>query len=73
MEAKSALREIFKEHDQDTIKLYSELLKLEKDNLNNRHENEVIQTILLKIKEDVKWFYSEWEWRTFLGIMENKL
>lgn len=54
MEAKSALREIFKEHDQDTIKLYSELLKLEKDNLNNRHENEVIQTILLKIKEDVK-------------------
>lgn len=54
MDSKNALREIFKNYDPEIIKLYSNLLRLEKESLNNRNENAVIQSILQRIKGDLE-------------------
>lgn len=54
MESKNSLKEIFKSYDREIIELYGTLLKLEKESANNRNDNAVIQTILLKIKGELK-------------------
>lgn len=54
MESKNSLKEIFKNYDPEIIKLYGMLLKLEKESLNNRNDNAIIQTIILRIKGELQ-------------------
>lgn len=53
MDTKETLKEIFLKYNPDLVKLYSDLLILEKESLNNRNQNAVIQSIIQRIRGEL--------------------
>lgn len=53
MQSKETLKEIFQKYDPELIILYRDLLELEKESLNNRNQNAVIQSIVQRIRGEL--------------------
>ncbi len=50
MDTKNTVHEILMSYDPEIRKLYAEFLNIEKETLNNRNENDVVNRMLTKVR-----------------------